>query len=246
MNKIWYGEIYKIENLVNGKVYIGQTTIGFNKRYGTTENNKKDPIQIVYNYHKNKIEYGCNIHLLRSIEKYGFESFRVNKIIDVAFSQEELDIKECMYIKLYNSINNGYNHKEGGIDGKRKVNQWKRFVTACNTHSFVKFNNEVYLNSSSVFRLNKNIKISNKDILKIKYPYINKDTLELTDSVEYILKYYDVSIDDIDSKKYKNIYNYGYKQCKKVNSLTKKEYLYIRNKMLDNNVEIPYERIRIN
>ena len=28
-----HGIIYKIENLVNHKVYIGQTTQGFNKRY---------------------------------------------------------------------------------------------------------------------------------------------------------------------------------------------------------------------
>ena len=28
-----YGIIYKIENLVNGKVYIGQTTRKFNERY---------------------------------------------------------------------------------------------------------------------------------------------------------------------------------------------------------------------
>lgn len=31
-----YGVIYKITNKVNNKVYIGQTVLGFKKRYGNT------------------------------------------------------------------------------------------------------------------------------------------------------------------------------------------------------------------
>ncbi len=32
-NILIYGVIYKITNLVNGKIYIGQTIQGFKKRY---------------------------------------------------------------------------------------------------------------------------------------------------------------------------------------------------------------------
>ena len=55
-----------------------------------------------------------NEHLLRSIEKYGFEAFEVNKCLDYAFSLEELNIKEKVYIQLYNSLKNGYNETLGG------------------------------------------------------------------------------------------------------------------------------------
>ena len=92
-----YGVIYKITNKVNGKVYIGQTILGFDNRYH-------------YNLYKNT----SNIHLKYSIEKYGFENFYVNKVFDIAFSKEELDIKEKLWIKYFDCINNGYNIQTGG------------------------------------------------------------------------------------------------------------------------------------
>ena len=111
-----YGIIYKIENLVNGKVYIGQTTKGFDKRY------RGHGIEGVYKYHKSKFESNDNYnkHLYNAIEKYGFENFKVYEQFDIAFSKIELDIKEKVYIILYNSTNKeyGYNNKEGGANGK--------------------------------------------------------------------------------------------------------------------------------
>lgn len=112
-----YGVIYKITNKINGKVYIGQTTRGFDSRYWA----KGEGIERVYNYHlyyKNrgdKKQY--NLHILESIEKHGFKNFNVNKVFDVAFSKEELDIKEISYIRLFNSVANGYNICEGGRCG---------------------------------------------------------------------------------------------------------------------------------
>ena len=53
-----YGIIYKIKNQINGKIYIGQTIHGFNRRY------------------KNNLEeYTKNIHLKNSIDKYGILAF---------------------------------------------------------------------------------------------------------------------------------------------------------------------------
>ena len=109
-----YGIIYKIKNKINNKYYIGVTrkTNGFNGRYSR----KGIGIERVYNYHnshkKNNFDY--NKHLLNSIDKYGFEAFEVNECLDIAFSEEELNIKEMCYIKYYNSFENGYNNTKGG------------------------------------------------------------------------------------------------------------------------------------
>lgn len=112
-----YGIIYKITNTVNNKSYIGQTRNkrGFHGRYYHSGNG----IERVYKFHKiQKQNNECyNEHLLRSIEKYGFESFKVEEIFDTAMSQEELNQKEIYYIKLFDSYNNGYNMTPGGECG---------------------------------------------------------------------------------------------------------------------------------
>lgn len=113
-NKEYYGIIYKIENKINNKVYIGQTTEknGFNGRYCC---NGKG-IERVYNFHNNRknrnISY--NSHLLNAIKKYGFDSFVVDEIFDVASSPTELNDKEIFYIKKFDSFHNGYNGTPGG------------------------------------------------------------------------------------------------------------------------------------
>lgn len=111
-----YGIIYKITNIINGKVYIGQTIEGFNKRYG----GRGQGIERVYNTYLSckKRNTPYNKYLLRSLEKYGFEAFKVDEIFDFAFSKTELDIKEDIWINYFDCINNGYNCRGGGAKGK--------------------------------------------------------------------------------------------------------------------------------
>ena len=109
-----YGIIYKIQNKINGKVYIGQTIRDFYKRYNYGGVND---IERVYNYHKKFKEnnYGSyNRHLLDSLSKYGIKNFKINKYFDIAFSQSELDTKEIINIDLFDSYKNGYNNTIGG------------------------------------------------------------------------------------------------------------------------------------
>ena len=100
--------IYKIENLVNGKVYIGQS-VDIEKRWGvhlsTIKNNK----------HK-------NIYLQNSWNKYGEGSFLFS-IIEKC-SAELLDDKEIHWIKAHNSsnVNNGYNLTQGGNSLRGELN----------------------------------------------------------------------------------------------------------------------------
>lgn len=102
-----YGVIYKITNKINKKVYIGQTTVGFKRRYDNTDWWLKTH----------------NIHLKSSVEKYGYNSFEVDEEFDIAYSLKELNEKEIYWINLYNSNNRkcGYNKKEGGSHGKHSI-----------------------------------------------------------------------------------------------------------------------------
>lgn len=112
--KEYYGIIYKIENLITHEVYIGQTSNpkGFDGRYCFNGQG----VERVYGYLKGNKDRGerHNQHLRRSIEKYGFDAFEVDKIFDVASTMEELNQKETYYIDKFDSFKNGYNQTYGG------------------------------------------------------------------------------------------------------------------------------------
>lgn len=176
-----YGVIYKITNLVNGKVYIGQTSSknGFNSRYCA----KGKGIERFYNYNlgrKNR-GIGYNYYLQNSIEKYGFKSFKVDEIIDYAFSKEELNIKEKIYINIYDCVNNGYNQTFGGSDyvaSDELKNKLKNIQQKCHvkgeTHPKTKNTNEEIISLKKDLCEGKSIEcvmnkynISRKNVLKI-------------------------------------------------------------------------------
>ena len=81
---------------MNQKVYIGQTSETIEKRFARHMGYQK-------NEHDTKF--------YRAIRKYGKDNFKI-EAIDFADTQEELDQKEIYYIKLYDSVKNGYNSKE--------------------------------------------------------------------------------------------------------------------------------------
>ena len=112
--KEYYGIIYKIENTINGNIYIGQTTDknGINGRYCA----KGSGIERIYNYHASRKRQGVyyNQYLLIEIEKYGFDAFIVDQVFDVATTKEELNSKEVFYIEQFDSYRNGYNMTLGG------------------------------------------------------------------------------------------------------------------------------------
>lgn len=109
-----YGVIYKIQNNIDGKVYIGQTTYGFNKRYSLGQ----WWVKTHNNYLKNSAKY------------YGHNNFIVNEFLDVAFSKEELNLKEKMWISYYKSSNKkyGYNMNSGG-DSPTMNEETKKKIT---------------------------------------------------------------------------------------------------------------------
>ena len=106
------GEIYKITNTINNKIYIGQTRshrlnkdkyrpFGYMGRF-------RDHINECYSNKKNV----CN-YLNSAILKYGKENFTCEKLIECPV--ENLDEAEIKYISEYNSkYPNGYNLTDGG------------------------------------------------------------------------------------------------------------------------------------
>lgn len=95
--------IYKITNLINNKVYIGQTT---------------KTIEWRFNKHCEDAMKNINttIHIQRAILRYGKENFKIEQI-DTASSKNELNEKEKYWIRYYNSKTNGYNMTYGGEGG---------------------------------------------------------------------------------------------------------------------------------
>ena len=90
--------IYKIENLINGKIYIGQS-INIEKRW------KKHK----YNSERTNFHREFNKPLYRSIRKYGNENFTFEVIHRC--EKESLNKLEIYYINLYCS-----NHKDFGYN----------------------------------------------------------------------------------------------------------------------------------
>lgn len=88
--------IYKIENIINHKIYIGQTT-NPNKRW--------------WQHNYNTIKNIDNLPIHNAIKKYGKENF----IFTVLEWTENYDEREKELIKYYNcQLPNGYNVSSGG------------------------------------------------------------------------------------------------------------------------------------
>lgn len=88
------GYIYMIKNLINGKIYFGQTTNDFSKRY-----------------HNDLLKYTHVDSLKEDIIKYGISSFEIVEDFDMAYTQEDLTKLENLYIVIYETYksNFGYN-----------------------------------------------------------------------------------------------------------------------------------------
>lgn len=105
--------IYKATNLVNSKIYIGQTV-----------NSLK------YRQEQHWREANCkvrkNVHFHNALLKYGLDNFSF-EIIDEASTVQEMNEKEQFWIAYYHSTNSsyGYNKDSGGKSGGFKSKDTK-------------------------------------------------------------------------------------------------------------------------
>uniref|UniRef100_A0A6M3XES6 GIY-YIG domain-containing protein n=2 Tax=viral metagenome TaxID=1070528 RepID=A0A6M3XES6_9ZZZZ len=104
--------IYKIQNRINGKIYIGQTTRSLKERIK-----------------EHLAPNNCTV-IHATLIKYGIENFDIS-IIDVTSNINKLNKLEIFYIKKYNCMSpNGYNLTTGGKnyncseETKRKLSEF--------------------------------------------------------------------------------------------------------------------------
>lgn len=117
--------IYKIQNKINGKIYIGKTIHNIEIRFGqhikSSKNENNDSV------------------LCRAIKKYGIQSFDIS-VVDVTNDKKVLNEKEKHWIKFYDSKANGYNMTYGG-DGGNLIEHKKNF--ACSEETKQKIRNSL-------------------------------------------------------------------------------------------------------
>lgn len=106
-----YVGIYKIENTINHKIYIGQS----------------NDIETRWTHHKwelNNHKHG-NDHLQKAWDKFGEENF-IFEIVELC-DESVIDEKEQEYIKLFSSLScqNGYNLDSGGSWNKHHSQETK-------------------------------------------------------------------------------------------------------------------------
>lgn len=97
--------IYKIENRIDGKVYIGQTKQRLKDRLAK---------------HRYKLKRGSKLHLYSAMRKHGIDNFEVTIIDEFESSDSEaLDAAEIYWIDYYKSTDRafGYNYESGGSHG---------------------------------------------------------------------------------------------------------------------------------
>ncbi|GEM_PF-2366541 len=98
------GTIYLIRNLINGKCYVGQTTLTLRERWNCHLSASRNTPKPSY--------------FQRAIQKYGADNFSIEVLVETE-DREVVDQLEIFYIQQFDSTNHekGYNLQIGGRDG---------------------------------------------------------------------------------------------------------------------------------
>ena len=180
--------IYKIQNKINGKIYIGQT------------NNLKRRIQ----EHKHDRRMNHPIH--NAIEKYGFDNFDISLL----YYGENYNYEEKKYMKLFksNCKEFGYNITDGGQDSsgennpqsKLKQNQVDSIIKDLfeNKLSLQDIANKYNTTINTVRNINTGISWKNNELTyPIRKPLVKPIDENKVDEVINLLKNSDMSLEEI-------------------------------------------------
>lgn len=104
------GQIYIIKNYINNKVYIGETTMGYENRFLA--------------HCKKSSRFTRNYKLYKAMNNLGVENFYVELLEDNVPINRMYE-RESFYIKKYNAFYDGYNSTKGGagryIDNEKDI-----------------------------------------------------------------------------------------------------------------------------
>lgn len=169
--------IYKITNLSNNKIYIGQS-INIAARWEE------------HLYWSSNSE--CPIH--RALRKYGVNKFSFEIIEECP--KEELDTREIYWIKYYNSLSpNGYNLTPGGNQTHLylKVNNQDIVDDYLQTKSIYKTANNLGIHRHTVSKILDEFNIKKQNVVCKDVVMINTKTLEvekefpsIVDAADYV------------------------------------------------------------
>lgn len=155
-----YGFIYITTNMINGKRYIGQKSFDVGGKW--------------------KSYLGSGKLLKRAISKYGSSNFK-RDIIDVAYSQEELSLKEHEWINIYNAVESDdfYNLTDQTINYHGTSKSRGKRVVCIEDNKIFDSISEAAIYYKSLYNTNscwikKSFKINRLDILDVKKPIFRK------------------------------------------------------------------------
>lgn len=107
--------IYKFTHIDTGRCYIGQTI--------------QDPNRRRLEHILDSRDSGKPYHFHNALRKYGADAFTF-EVITEATSIEELNLLETFYIDYYDSIDNGFNIRQGGDNKIHHPDSIKRMSEA--------------------------------------------------------------------------------------------------------------------
>lgn len=110
--------VYKITNVKNGKIYVGQTTLNLKERWRIHKFCAENPDKC------------ANTRLSRAMRKHGVDSFKI-EILERCGSVNELYDREVYWINTLNCVKMGYNVLHGGYRGKHS-NESKSKISKAN------------------------------------------------------------------------------------------------------------------
>lgn len=162
--------IYKIQNNINQKIYIGQSK----------------NVEMRWKQHIYSAETGSQYPIHRALRKYGLENFSFSVLEECEAS--ELNDKEIDWISKLNSYEEGYNCTRGG-DGYLKID-YDKILSLWNENKGAKEISEITgIRSSHLTSILHSFDISKKEIRERSKNYMRKPVEQYDLSGKFIASY---------------------------------------------------------